>query len=630
MSFRGRLTVFVLLVVLVPMLAVGFALSRLVASGERGKADVRLATSRQVAANLAEAARRDAAGTAAWIAQDPVLLRALGDGNRRRARAVLRRWLAKTASSRIVVRRSGRPLAEVGSPDGVFPAVRPLVTADGVPRGDLRIAVAAGPTFARNVARVTGRPSLVTIDGQVVGAAVDGVGVGRLIGAYEELAADGVGYRADGFSAAGFDGATTRVLVLEPKSVLAAAQRRGRVLIAAVLGGFLLTMLAGALLVAHSLQRQIARVLEAARRIGGGDYSARVPTDGRDDFAALGEEFNKMVTRLEGRETDLLVERERLRVALLRIGDAVGASLDRDALLEVVVAAAREGVGADTGRVSVCPPGGSWRVVVRSGEEGLGEDALRTVEHRAARTAHAAEAHDGMRHALARPLKDSQGSVVALISIARAGSGFTTSERKLFSHLAGQAARSMSNVESHRAATAQALTDPLTGLANRRAFGERLALEVDRVSRFPDQALSLLILDIDDFKLVNDTLGHQVGDEVLREVAKVLRHRARDVDLPVRYGGEELALIVPGADLDGAVRVAERVRERVASLAIPARGELGGAVRITLSVGVAQLGPGTADAASLVAAADGALYRAKRAGKNRVERAPTAIGVPAE
>lgn len=150
------------------------------------------------------------------------------------------------------------------------------------------------------------------------------------------------------------------------------------------------------------------------------------------------------------------------------------------------------------------------------------------------------------------------------------------------------------------------------------------------MSRFPDQALSLLMLDIDDFKLVNDTLGHQDGDKVLCEVAKILRRGARDVDLPVRYGGEELAVIVPGADIDGAVRVAERIRERVASLAMPVRGELDGPVRITLSIGVAQLRPGAPDAASLVAAADGALYRAKRAGKNRVERAPTAIGVPAE
>ncbi|MCD6725851.1 MAG: diguanylate cyclase [Solirubrobacteraceae bacterium] len=630
MSFRGRLTVFVLLIVLVPMLAVGFALSRLVASGERGKADVRLATSRQVAVNLADQARLQGADIAERIARDPALLRALRRGDHELAQIRLRRWLRETPASRIVLRRLGEPLADAGQSEAIFPEIRQLATADGVLRGELMVAVAVASSFAGSVERVTGNPSIVAIDGWLAGSTVGEIRPRVLGSALSEVTADGVDYRVAGFASTSFPDASSRTFVLEPRSVLAAAQRRGRVLIAAVLGGFLLAMLAVAFLVAHSLHRQIARVLEAARRIGGGDYSARIPTEGRDDFAALGEEFNKMVARLEGRETDLLVERERLRVALVRIGDALGASLDRDALLEVVVAAARDGVGADVGRASVCPPGGSWRVVARSGEEGVGEGALRAVEHRAARTGHAAEAHDGTRRALARPLKDSQGSVVALIAIARAGSGFTTSERKLFSHLAGQAARSISNVESHRAATAQALTDPLTGLANRRAFGERLTLEVDRVSRFPDQALSLLMLDIDDFKLVNDTLGHQVGDKVLCEVAKILRRGARDVDLPVRYGGEEYALIVPGADIEGAVRVAERIRERVASLAMPVRGELDGPVRITLSIGVAQLRPGAPDAASLVAAADGALYRAKRAGKNRVERAPTAIGVPAE
>ena len=132
------------------------------------------------------------------------------------------------------------------------------------------------------------------------------------------------------------------------------------------------------------------------------------------------------------------------------------------------------------------------------------------------------------------------------------------------------------------------------------------------------------MIDIDDFKLVNDRLGHQAGDEVLRQVANVIRDAARDIDLPARYGGEELALILPGAELDGAVQVGERVRIGIERLSL-ALGE-GEPVRVTVSVGVAALGEGPENADALVEAADSALYRAKRAGKNRTKGARSAVG----
>ena len=145
--------------------------------------------------------------------------------------------------------------------------------------------------------------------------------------------------------------------------------------------------------------------------------------------------------------------------------------------------------------------------------------------------------------------------------------------------------------------------------------------EVERAKRFGDE-ISLIMLDIDNFKRVNDTYGHMQGDLVLREVARVLRESSREIDEPARYGGEEMAVALPGTDLDGAYNFAERVRHAIEELELPLI-EGGGTLRVTASFGAAALerDNGEVDKDALVAAADAALYRAKRSGKNRTVRA---------
>jgi diguanylate cyclase (GGDEF)-like protein len=167
--------------------------------------------------------------------------------------------------------------------------------------------------------------------------------------------------------------------------------------------------------------------------------------------------------------------------------------------------------------------------------------------------------------------------------------------------------------EFRRVAT-QASTDSLTGLANRRMFDEELALEWRRADRVGD-SLALVLLDLDDFKRVNDAHGHQAGDAVLRAVGEILGSGVRQVDLAGRYGGEEFALILPETDLAGAQRLAERLRVALENEAteIPS----GDTLTTTASFGVAVKGE-LESAEDLVAATDEALYAAKRAGKNRV------------
>jgi diguanylate cyclase (GGDEF)-like protein len=163
-----------------------------------------------------------------------------------------------------------------------------------------------------------------------------------------------------------------------------------------------------------------------------------------------------------------------------------------------------------------------------------------------------------------------------------------------------------------------ATTDSLTGLWNRRVFFERLEQEITRTQRSGD-SLSLVLIDLDHFKNVNDTMGHQAGDEVLRRVGGLLQMAIRKSDVAARYGGEEMAIILPSADKAGALNLAESIRLLVAAECI-AVGDL--SLNVTASMGVATTADlAEPDAASLVEIADLALYRAKHGGRNRVESA---------
>jgi diguanylate cyclase (GGDEF)-like protein len=155
-----------------------------------------------------------------------------------------------------------------------------------------------------------------------------------------------------------------------------------------------------------------------------------------------------------------------------------------------------------------------------------------------------------------------------------------------------------------------AMTDPLTELANRRAFEERLREEIARFHRY-GHTLTLLLMDVDLFKQYNDTFGHPAGDVVLHETAHLIRQSLREGDLVARYGGEEFVALLPQTGMETARLVAERIGAAVGYHPFEHR-------RITLSIGAAELSGNVTDAASLIASADKALYAAKQGGRNRV------------
>ena len=164
-----------------------------------------------------------------------------------------------------------------------------------------------------------------------------------------------------------------------------------------------------------------------------------------------------------------------------------------------------------------------------------------------------------------------------------------------------------------RRVASQATTDALTGLANRRSFDEELALEWRRAERV-GSSLALILADIDNFKDINDTYGHQVGDTVLAKIGEALSARVRQYDFAARYGGEEFAILLPETDIAGARTMAQRLRRDLLKARIPVPG---GELGVTASFGVSASG-GLDGPEQMIAAADAALYDAKKRGKNRV------------
>jgi diguanylate cyclase (GGDEF)-like protein len=183
--------------------------------------------------------------------------------------------------------------------------------------------------------------------------------------------------------------------------------------------------------------------------------------------------------------------------------------------------------------------------------------------------------------------------------------------------LAWSLARALTRL--HQRVEQQAVTDPLTGLWNRRHLVETLDREVLRAVRF-GHPISLIILDVDDFKQINDRNGHPQGDVVLETVAGVVEEGIRTIDVAARYGGDELAVILVETDREGAIILGERLADRMRATKVRLRD--GGSMGVTISLGVATVPDSAEDVDTLVDAADRALLRAKRAGKNQFRAAP--------
>ena len=568
-SFKLKLVTWFALLALLPLSVAFYGYDSLTQRSETRRADAALDAGLRGIVAAYSARLNTATIEARRLAADPVLQSAL----RRHDTRALARFAAAHPSARFAFVRGGPGAVSVidhghvlGSISVSVPVDRQLILtlASGLSPFDALVAARSG----RIVAGLGRGGSLTLTPGHAARVRVAGL-------AYRGLQTAPLA-RPQGLVFA----------VLLPQSSIDAAGRSSEdrlfvALLASVLVFSVVTYLLG-----RSIVRTLRRLGEAANAIAHGRFGERVDVRGRDEFAQLGTAFNEMATQLEQRVVELETERNRMREATARFGEALMATHDPGQLVRVVVESAVESTGA-TGGIVLGPHG----EIARAGDPDAGAERI------------------------AFPLRIGASDFGQLVI---ASDSFDAEQVETAAVLANQVVVALENARLHRLVEQQALVDSLTGLANRRSIEDTLRSELVRAARFSDD-VCVVFADLDFFKRVNDRYGHAAGDEVLKAFAAALRNTVRESDVAGRWGGEEFALVLTGTDSAGGARFAERARAAIEATVVQMPD--GEALSVTASFGVASY-PEAGDFGELLAAADSALYEAKRAGRNRVVVAP--------
>lgn len=414
---------------------------------------------------------------------------------------------------------------------------------------------------------------------------------------------------------------------------------------------------------ARSTTRPLAELAWAADRVAAGDLDTRVPVPRPDEIGRLASTFNRMTRELQSYVQALTASRDQLRGHLAILGDTLSSTHDLHRILRVILQTARSATGARAGivltvdaadltLVARCGIGlsGRWDVpeselptmriplgagvlgaVAASGEPRrgiceLGGPALEEppcTTYLAVPICAPATVGDPLVPG-GMPVSGPPATLGVLALYDRLGSAdFDDADLLTLRTFAGQAGVAVHNVRMHEEAQRLSLTDPLTGLWNYRYLRESLRREVERASRF-GRMLTVLVLDLDHFKEVNDTYGHAAGDSVLSEFARRLRAGLREVDVAFRQGGEEFVVLLPETDAFGGAIVAERLGAAIRDVPVvvdPRRHDAATGlpvdrIPVSVSIGVAVYPEHGGTAQQVLDAADDALYSAKNAGRD--------------
>ena len=653
MSLQRRLTLFFVLIVILPLAAAGFIVQRVIAGevNERAVLSIRPALDATVAIYNDEVEALDSR-VRRGLDDREILVRAIEKRDTEGLRSYLRSRIETAVGLDLLV-----------------------ATAPGMPP----VFVADDPRFLRGIVRPTvdqvlEEPSAVgvartdplpiEIDGEEIGEVVGGLWLDRQLLAAGTDSSVGLSIAADGrviASTLELDGPTTvdplynrafdvelgdpskavareigdgmSIIASTPSAPIDATS--GRVLNAMVflLIFALLATTALAFLLARLITQPLEEVAEGAIAISEGRFDHRIPVRSKDEVGQLAVAFNEMTSRLSTTISELSWSRDQLRRSIQRVGETLRSTHDMKQLLESILNTAADAVRADAAifwaytptREEIYPSlsrGTDIDSVVRVP---VGEGAVGLVAERSTPVMIPADVPGGPRFsrneprfpvAVAVPIY-SHDKIRGVLALYRNDprQHFTDQELEMVTFLAEQGGTAIENVLLHEEAQRLSITDGLTGIWNRRYFQMQFRQVLAVATRF-ERPFSVLMLDLDHFKRVNDTFGHRRGDAVLVDFAQRVTTMVREVDTFARYGGEEFACLLSETDIQGATTTAEKIRESIRRE--PFGADNGTPLHMTVSIGIASYPEHGESFVSLIESADKALYRAKQTGRNRV------------
>ncbi len=404
-----------------------------------------------------------------------------------------------------------------------------------------------------------------------------------------------------------------------------AATQAKSYLIFSVLAGVSLSLLIG-VVAARRLSRPVRELNEASLAMTHGDLNRRVEVSTNDEIAELGDSFNRMADSVQHKIGQLTY--------LSDIALAVSSELDWERVVDTVMEKGMEitdsqaaaitlydeerGEFTDTytrglsdnfvGKMKFRPGGLAEKVLL--GDQVVFSDDEQS-EHRLSGLVRDEE----IKAFICLPLKVRKKRLGVFYVYSKEVEAYGREELSVLSILSNQAAIAIQNAIMFEQSQEEAVTDGLTGLYNQRYFFSRLREEMERAGR-NQKTLSVIFCDLDRFKSFNDVNGHAMGDQALREVARIMTESKRAIDIAARYGGEEFAIILPETDSSGAQIIAHRIRRRVAGFAFNTKARNGSP--LTTSIGVASFPEDANHASDLVDKSDWSMYYSKRQGGNRV------------
>jgi diguanylate cyclase (GGDEF)-like protein len=651
MSLDRRLTLLFILVVILPMVAAGFVFQRVVNDEIKRRAVLSLQPTLSVALDVHNERVEGLDRHVADAASSASIGRLLKNGPSRQMNRALELQrdqqgldflVASGAAGNVLGARRVEPRFvdgfEVATP-------REIVAAASAVRDGFVVSAPKGVTVdGRRVGELVG--GLWIDDEVLIGSTPQRVELAVVVG--EELVASSqpiqrplplgqpaagrfdIGVAGGGPALAQPVGGNTSLIAWAPRTPL-------RDLVGRIVGPLVLLLLVAAscmsllvYLLSRWVMRPIGELSQRAKAIAEGDFDERIRIRAKGEVGGLAASFNEMSARLSEMIQELSSSRAQLQRAVERVGETLRSTHNMDQLLDSLLNTAADAVEGDAAVLWRFSPNRRELLVaatrgvdldgatlpVGTGVAGLVAERGAPVTRHSDAGAARSPVEPAFAMVVAAPIY-SQGRMQAVMSVYRTDRDrpFSKNDVDTVLFLAEQGGVAIENVTLHEEAQRLSLTDGLTGVWNRRYFQMHFRQTLATAVRF-ERPFSVLIMDLDHFKRVNDTHGHQRGDAVLVEFAQRVNDVLREVDTFARYGGEEFVCLLSETDFSGAVTTAEKIIDTVSSEAFGEPGEE--PVRLTVSIGVSSYPQHGASFSALVEAADQALYEAKQAGRDRV------------